>query len=545
MSNKESFIKGTLILAGAALLARLLGLFQRVPLEHILGNIGNAAYSQANSAYFMLLTLATAGIPSTLSKMVSERHALNNPLEARRIYHAGLMFASVAGIFMFILLYVMAPTYARLAGVPESAVAMRALAPALLIFPLIAIIRGYLQGRNIMIAGGVSQVIEQIVRVGTGILLAFLFFFWGYSGEKIAAGATFGAVLGGVAALIVMLAYNAKVRRKDKVEYQLNSLSGEAQMSFKQIYREIFKLSIPIVLTALAIPAVNIIDNSIVIPLLKGQIGSDQATYVLGILGNRAQMIAGIPPILAIALSQSLVPIISAAFVKKDTEHLKNQVTLAMRVSVLTGMPIIIALATAAYAVNGLLFSTRDGSSVITILTFMTIFQITMMTSNSILLGINKATRSMVHVAIGIVVKLITSVILAPLWGIYGIVTATGLCFLVITVLNIRMMKTIVPFSIMGNRWTGFIVTTLVLSGVGYGLNTLGNQMVDLMPDRVAFFLTCCIVGVCVVALYPVMLVLLRVVRKEELASYPRPLRKILTPLMRLQRSASSGQGSK
>ncbi|MNO38740.1 putative cell division protein YtgP [compost metagenome] len=541
-NTKESFIKGTLILAGAALIARVLGLFQRVPLEHILGDVGNASYSQANAAYFMLLTLATAGIPSTLSKMVSERHALDRPLEARRIYHAGLMFAAAAGIIMFILLYVTAPLYARATGVPESAVAMRALAPALLIFPLIAIIRGYLQGRNIMIAGGVSQVIEQIIRVASGILLAFVFYYWGFSGEKIAAGATFGAVLGGVAALIVMLAYNAKVRKKDRVELQPNL--NEARMPYKQIYGEIFKLSIPIVLTALAVPAVNFIDNSILKPLLTGQIGSDEATYVLGILGNRAQMIAGIPPILAIALSQSLVPIISAAFAKGDMEHLKNQVTLAMRVSVLTGMPIILALATASYSVNGLLFSTLDGSGIIAILTLMTIFQITMMTSNSILLGINKATRSMVHVAIGVAVKLIASYVLAPLWGIYGIVTATGLCFLVITILNIMTMKRIVPFSIMGNRWTGFIATILVLSGAGYGLNQAGIQMEAFMPARIAFFLTCCIVGVVVVALYPVMLVLLRVVRKDELASYPRPLRKVLSPLMRLQRSRSGQTNS-
>lgn len=542
-TNKESFIKGTLILAGAALIARVLGLFQRVPLEHILGDVGNAAYVQANGAYFMLLTLATAGIPSTLSKMVSERHALDNPLEARRIYHAGLMFAAVAGVVMFVLLFTMAPYYAAVTRIPESAVAIRALAPALLIFPLIAIIRGYLQGRNIMIAGGVSQVIEQIVRVTTGIILAFLFYHWGFSGEKIAAGATFGAVIGGGAALIVMLVYNAKVRRKDKVD-RLGTLSDDAKLPYKKIYIEIFKLSIPIVLTAMAIPAVNFIDSSILKPLLTGYIGSDEATYVLGILGNRAQMIAGIPPILAIALSQSLVPIISAAFARGDKDHLKSQVTLAMRVSVLTGMPIILALATASYSVNGLLFSTRDGSSIIALLTLMTIFQITMMTSNSILLGINKATRSMVHVAIGIVVKLIGSYALAPLWGIYGIVTATGLCFLVITILNIRTMKKIVPFSIMGNRWPGFIATILVLSGVGYGLNNAGIQMEAFMPGRVAFFLTCCIVGAVVVALYPVMLVILRVVRKDELASYPKPLRKLLSPLMRLQRSRSSQTNS-
>lgn len=537
MSKKESFIKGTLILAGAALIARVLGLFQRVPLEHILGEVGNASYSQANAAYFLLLTLATAGIPSTLSKMVSERHALDRPEDARRVYHAGLMFAATAGVIMFVLLYIFAPAYAQASGVPQSATAMRALAPALLLFPLIAIIRGYLQGRNIMIAGGVSQVIEQIVRVITGIALAFLFYHWGYSGEKIAAGATFGAVLGGVAALLVMVIYNVKVRSKDRAEGILAAESVRNRVPYSKIYGDIFKLSIPIVLTALAVPAVNMIDNSIVQPLLRGQVGWDQATYILGILGNRGQMIAGIPPILAIALSQSLVPIISAAFTRGDREHLQKQVTLAMRISILTGMPIIVALSSAAYSVNGLLFSSLDSSSIVAICTMMTIFQITMMTSNSILLGINKATRSMVHVAIGVAVKLVASLALAPLWGIYGIVSATGLCFFVITVLNVHTMKKIVPFSLMGNRWIGFILTVIVLGGAGYGLNQAGIQMVSLMPDRLAFFLTCGIVGVAVVALYPVMLVLLRVVRKDELSGYPGPLRKVLSPLMRLQRS--------
>lgn len=541
MSNqekKESFIQGTLILAGAALIARVLGLFQRVPLEHILGVTGNAAYGQANAAYFMLLTLATAGIPSTLSKMVSERHALNRPEEARRVYQAALIFAVVAGVIMFALLYVLAPYYAARAQVPQSAIAIRALAPALLLFPLIAMIRGYLQGRNIMIAGGVSQVIEQIVRVATGIGLAFLFYYWGYSEEKVAAGATFGAVLGGVAALIVMITYSTRVRRKDRITARKpgSTPTEKSRISYGKIYSDIFKLSIPIVLTALAVPAVNFIDGSLVKPLLSGQVGSLEAENILGILTNRAQMIAGIPPILAIALSQSLVPIISAAYAKGDSEHLTRQVTLAMRVSILTGAPIILALGAAAYSVNGLLFSTREGSAIVGLLTVMTIFQITMMTSNSILLGISKANRSMVHVAIGIGVKLAANYILAPVWGIYGIITATGLGFLVITVLNVLTMKRIVPFSILGSRWVGFLASCAVLGAGGYALNTASNNiLLPLLPDRLAFLITCGIVGLVVVVFYFVLLIALRVVKRDELSSYPAPLRKVFGPLMRLQ----------
>lgn len=543
MSKKESFVKGTLILAGAALIARLLGLFQRVPLEHILGDVGNASYVLANGIYFMLLPLATAGLPSTLSRMVSERHALNRPAESERIYQAALWFAAVTGIVMSLLLYFAAPYYAAASRVPEADIAIRTLAPALLIFPLIAIMRGYLQGRNIMIAGGISQVIEQIVRVGSGISLAFVLYHMNAKGEEIAAAATFGAVLGGVAALIVMLYFNAKTKRQDKKDGLLQAKDDPNRLPFSKIYLEIFKMSIPIVLSSLTVPAVNFIDGSILKPLLSQHIGSEQATYILGILGNRAQMIAGIPPILAIALSTSLLPIISAAFARKDEEHLHQQVTLAMRVSVLTGMPMVIALTTAAYSVNGLLFSTRDGSSIIAMLTFGTIFQITMMISNSILIGVDKVNLSMVHVGIGVTVKLALSLLLAPLLGIYGIILATILCFLTITLLNVRTMKKIVPFSIMGGRWTGFLLTVALLSGVGYGLNQAGIHLVSVLPDRLAFFITCCIVGLAVVGLYPVLLVVLRVVRKDELATYPGPLRKLLSPLMRLQRGGQPSQG--
>lgn len=550
MSKKESFIKGTLILAGAALLVRLLGLFQRVPLEHVFGDTGNASYGLANNVYLMLLTIASAGIPSTLSKMVSEKYALNKPEEAKRIYQAALMFGAVSGLLITVFLYLVAPYYAtNIAKVPEASVAIRAIAPALLLFPTIAMMRGYFQGRGNMSASGISQIMEQILRVITAIGLAFVMYGMGYSDKWLAAGASFGSVFGSIGAFGVMLYYAMKMRKSDEGKLTLEpgittgtgTGTGGANLPFKRIYLDIFKLSIPIVLTSLTVSAVNFIDGSIVKTLLIDHIGEGPAEQALAFLTSRAQMVAGIPPILAIALSTSLIPVISAAFVKKDEVHLKNQVTLAMRISILSGLPLVIVLGTAAYSVNGLLFKSLDGYGIVGFLTLMTIFQITMMTSNSILLGVGKPYLSMVNVMVGIVVKLAASFALAPVWGIYGIIAATGLCFLVITLLNLWTMKKIVPFSLMGNRWVGFLLTVIVLMGAGYGLNQAGIQMVSIMPARIAFFLTCCIVGVAVVGLYPILLILLRVVRKDELSGYPTPLRKVLTPLMRLQRSGQSG----
>ncbi|MEK3789101.1 putative polysaccharide biosynthesis protein [Paenibacillus sp. FSL K6-1230] len=544
MSKKESFIRGTLILAAAALVARVLGLVQRVPLEHMFGDVGNVAFTASNTVYLMLLTVATAGIPSTLSKMVSERYALNRPHEAARIYQAALLFAVGAGIIMTILLYVGAPYYAtNVIKQPEAALAIRALAPALLLFPAIAMMRGYFQGRGNMTAGGISQIVEQFARVGVAILLGYMLVQAGYNEEFSAAGASFGGVIGSIGAFAVMLYFTFKLRREDR-----KSGTGEAlgaPIPLLRIYKDIFTLSIPIVLSSLAVPAVYFIDTSILKTLLVDKIGEASATGALAVLGAKAQSVAGIPPILAIALSQSLLPVVSAAFARKDMDHLRGQMTLALRISILSGLPIVIALTTAAYSINGLLFKDLSGSGIIAALTLGTIFQITMMTSNSMLIGMGKPNISTIHVMVGLVVKLAASWILSIWFDVYGIIAATALCFLVITLLNIRVLKGIVPFSILGRKWPGLLVTVVISAAAGYGMNVLTLLPFGATPSRLVFFLACGVSGATVALAFVVLMIVLRVITREELAGYPRIIQKLLRPLMRLQRGQAQSEAGR
>ena len=533
---KESFIKGTLILAAAALIARVLGVVQRVPLEHLLGVSGGASFALASNVYLMLLTFATAGIPSTLGKMVSEKYALNRPEEAQRIYFAAIIFGLGMGILITALLYIFAPYYAEMSSVPEATLAIRALAPALILFPVIAMMRGYFQGRNQMAPGGISQIIEQILRVVTAVGLAYVFMTWGYSEEKMAAGASFGGVLGSIGAFIVMLYYARKLKKADREAGLAQSGQQDAVTPLGQIYKDIFKLSIPIVITSLAVSIIYFIDSSIIVPILKGQIGEPLAKETLKILGMNAQSIAGIPPILAIALSTSIIPVISSAFARQEMDHVKKQITLALRIALLSGMPIVLILCTAAYSVNGLLFSSTNGSEIISLLTFCTIFQIIMMVSGSILFGMGRPKTPMFHVMIGIAVKLVGSFTLGYAFGIYGIVGSTMLCFAVTMVLNIRSLKQIVNFQILGSRWTGFLTSVIVLTGIGYLIEWAGNQLTHVMHARIAYFISSGLVGIVLIVLYPVLLVVCRVVTQQELSSYPRPLRKVFQPLMRLQR---------
>lgn len=526
---RDSLIKGTLILALAAFVARFLGMLLRAPLLYLIGEKGMAAYTAANNIYMLLLIVATAGIPSTLSKLISERLALNREAEAEQIYKAAKKFAVTAGMVMAIILYFGAPHYARLSDISGSTLAIQAIAPAMLLFPLIAIMRGYFQGRQMMKAGGLSQIGEQIIRVITAIAFAYLLLQFGKSVEWAAAGASFGAFTGSIAAFAIMLYFTYQLR---KMKNRTASPAVETEsLTTKQIYAMIFKLSIPISFISMAVPALNLIDTTITAPILKAQIGLTAALETVGLLGAKAQSLAGIPPILAIALSTSILPIISSAYARKDLAEVSAKASQAMRLSLIAGLPIVLILTIGARPINGLLFPNTDGTALIILAVFGSTFQILMMISASILMGLGRTKEPMYHVFAGIVIKLLLSWILSIWLGVYGIIIATALCFIFIFILNVRTLKQIVPFKLLFDTWPALLWTVLTICAAGMLVEWGINPWIRTGVNKLDYLLQAGLIGIVLAALYAFLALKWRAVPQEDLDALPAPIRKGLRKL--------------
>jgi len=556
MVKKDSLIKGTIILAAAAMVARVLGIFQRVPLQHAMDVKGNSAFGQANTVYLLLLVFATAGIPSAISKMVSERLELGRHEEVSRIYRAAVRFGIVAGVVMTALLLAIAPLYARLSGVPQATPAIRAIAPSLLLFPVIAMMRGYFQGRQFMLAGGVSQIVEQIARVVTAVGLAYLLLGWGYGDTTVAAGGAFGSVIGSVAAFLVMLWYAYKLRKADRLAPAAAAATAETAETIRtasdagppvlkrtrDIYSAIFRISIPILLTAMTVQLIYTIDQTLLVPLSKWKFAADQVDIWHAVMTNNAQSVAGIPPVLAIALSTSILPVLSAAYASGNMERVRSQGTLAMRIAVFSGLPVVLLLAIGANPVNGLLFKPPEGyaepvgSAIVGWLTAGTIFQITMMTSNAILNGLGRQRTAMVHTLTGIGIKLALSFALTPFFGVYGLLAATSVCFIFVTVWNMASIRGLTGIRALGDRWPGFAAAVAVLAAGGGAISYYGVEWLKPLGSKWPYLLTTGLLGLFLGVAYPLLLFALRVIRAEDIESYPARIRRLLRPFARLQR---------
>lgn len=531
---QQSFLRGTMILALAAFTARFLGLVQRVPLQYLLGDAGMATYGIAYNIYSALLVVATAGIPSALSKLISDRTALGRHKEAADIFRAACRFALWAGGIITLFLFVIAPYYAKyITRDPDAALAIRALAPALLIFPLIAVMRGYYQGRQIMIAQGLSQIIEQILRVTTAVLLAAIFIWTGYSQEYAAAGASFGGVTGAIGALAVMLWFWMRSRKQDMPLYTQEQFYY--RQSNKAIYKRLFKIAIPISFVSLNVPMIYFIDSSITIGLLEGQIGYEAAKEALGILSGRAQAFASIAPVLAIAVGQTILPVVSSAYAQGDMEQVRMQSSLALKVTILTGLPIVLVLCASAPSFNGFLFGDESGSGIIALLVASTVFQVLMMATGSILTGLGRTRLTMRIVITGIGVKFIMSFVLAQWLGIYGIVGATMITFAFILALYIRLLKRIISFRVFApKQWFLLFVFTALLGGVGYGLHELLDLVLILPLGRLNDLLNAGIVSFVMGIGYIVLVLKFHLVTDEDLVYIPKKVQKLLVKLLGL-----------
>ena len=88
------FVQGAAILGIAGLLVKIIGAVYRIPLANIVGESGMAYYEVAYPYYSWLLVISSAGLPTAISKLVSERIALGDIVGAKRVFRAALRFLS-------------------------------------------------------------------------------------------------------------------------------------------------------------------------------------------------------------------------------------------------------------------------------------------------------------------------------------------------------------------------------------------------------------------------------------------------------------------
>src|SRR5690606_20160975 len=106
-----------------------------------------------------------------------------------RVLRRAVILSTAAGVCGFLLLFFGAGTIAGWIGNTQTEPAIRAVSFALLAVPALSSLRGYFQGLGDMAPTGISQVMEQLVRVGTMLACLIVLVRVGASDAAVASGA--------------------------------------------------------------------------------------------------------------------------------------------------------------------------------------------------------------------------------------------------------------------------------------------------------------------------------------------------------------------
>ncbi|CAM4486245.1 MAG: polysaccharide biosynthesis protein [Paenibacillus macerans] len=418
----SKLLKGAAILSLAAILTKLLGTLQKIPLQNIGGDGVFGIYNTVYPFYTLLITLTTSGFQAAVSKFVAERHAVGNVPEQREVLRLAAAMMMVFGAAGAILLYFGAPLLARLIGSSLIVPALQAAAPALLFYPVSAALRGYYQGLQNMLPTAVSQVTEQAVRVTVMIVLLLYLSRMSAGDPALAGGALAGSSAGAAASLLIMLLYWRFAKRgplESSPEEPARQRNFPPSKGRRELFPALLKYAIPISLAALAVPLISLVDT-FSLPRLLNVHGDE--IRVMGQVGiyNRGIPLVQLVTMLATSLSVLFIPAMAELRMKSDTAAIRRQTQTALRWFWLIGLAASLGLALLAEPINVMLYEDAAGSATFAWIAWTAAPGALMVVTSALLQGLGAQRAPALHLLAAALLKAALNALLVPRLGITG-----------------------------------------------------------------------------------------------------------------------------
>lgn len=484
MSSK--LLRGTFILTLGTMISKMLGLFYVIPFYHIVGSSGQALYAFSYIPYTIFISIATAGVPLAVSKYISKYNALEEYAVGRKLFKSGLIIMMFTGIMSFLALYFLAPYIAAMStnsnvgsDIEDVTTVIRAVSFALILVPIMSLIRGFFQGHQSMGPSAVSQVIEQIVRITFVLAGAYIVLHYmnGTISQAVSV-ATFAAFIGGVGGLFSLIWYWYK--RREYLNELLLHDKGTMNISLTEMYKEIVIYAAPFVFVGIANPLFQFIDQFTFIKTMES-IGYDNtaAKDAFAIITMQTHKLVIIPVALATAFSLTLVPSITTAFVNEDRVSLNHQLNQAFQVVLFLTLPAVVGLSMLAEPIFTLFYEHSElGTEVLRTYAPVAVLFAFFLVTAAILQGINEQRFTVLSLLVGLLIKLSLNIPLIKLMETEGAIMATAIGYAAAILINLFVIKTFAgyPFKFVFRRSLLIVLFTIVMfigTGIVYKLLTL------------------------------------------------------------------------
>ncbi len=416
----KNFLKNVAVISLGGLAAKGIGVLYRIPLVGILGGYGMGLYQMAYPLFCVLLTFSSAGIPSAFSRMIAKETA-EGRASSDTVKTALKLFA-LLGLCGTLFMCLFAPYMSGLQNEENLLPCYLALAPSVFFVAMIAVFRGYFQGKNNMAPTAVSEIVEQIFKACAGLYFAFR-----YSDEPVRA-VTYSLLAVTVSEIAAFL-------------YLLSRYRGERRMKSLRVLKtsggEIFSNAFPVMVSTSLLPLSQTVDSILIVRLLSAH--TPRAVTLYGLFAGGAVGLINIPAALCYGLAAATVPAVSACFAKGNEEEGKRRAMYSLGLTLLLAVPCAVALFFLAPTIVHLVYSTlsaEDAALLVRLVRLSSVSAVTLAgvdTLAACLTGMGRAKRAALSMLCAVIVKFALQWVLVsdPALSIGGAAIAANACYLV------------------------------------------------------------------------------------------------------------------
>ena len=537
--KQVSFMKNVLMLMIAQVLIKILGFLYRLVIINIegFGDIGNGYYATGYQIYSLLLTLSSVGIPTVISKLVSERVAIGDHKGAHRIFRTALKTFTTIGVVMSLGLFLGADFIAKnIINVEGVRYTLMVLAPAIMFVAAGAVMRGYFAGLGTMKPTSITQTLEQFLNCL--LTITFVYCTIGKDTAIMAAAGNLSSTIAIIIAFIYIVIFYRK-QRKEILEDCKNQTVEMETKTTKQILKIIFAVSIPMTIGSLVAELNATIDTLTVSNCIQtafqgiiqgGKEALELKAMQLSGMVSKIETIVRLPLAINAAFCTALVPAIAASLARKDRETAVKRLSFSFFLTIIIILPCAVGLVVLAEPILKTIYPNySDGASILAITSISMTFVALSYVINGGLYGLGKTHVPAIALAIGAGVKTILNIILVsnPKINILGSPISSAICQAINFAICSFYLSKYIKLDI---KIIKHIIKPLISAGI-MGLVAYGTHYV--LIDRIGNSKATIIAILIGAIIYGVMLIATKTLSKEDMYMIPfgTKLYKILVKL--------------
>jgi len=536
MSNSkkgQNYFHGAAILTVGVVIMKVLGAIYKIPLGNILGDEGYSMFMGAYSIYFIFFTLATAGLPVALSRLIAESDANGRAKNEEKTFRVArwtfFIIGTLFALIMFLFPDWLASEYLEN---PDAAMSIKAMSPAILLVCIVSAYRGYCQGNGNMIPTTVDEVLEVLFKVISGLILSYLIIKKTDSLPLGSAGAILGVSIGSVISLGYMVVYKRHNYSTLAAPYtggrDPNDTPDDDETVDRtgKIVKDILRIGIPIALGACIMALLNSVDSKLCMNRLQSAAGFTykEAKVLYGVYG-KGQTLFNLPAAFITPLTISIVPAISGAIARGAKNEAAKVSEDSLRISAVISMPMGVGLAVLSAGIFQVLFpkSHEAGPGLLSIMGIASFFVCLVLMENAILQASGKEKLTMVTLITGGLVKIIVNWFLVAnrSINIYGAPIGTLVSYFVMATMNyIFMCSSLDKRPSIIKAFGRPIAASLIMGASAWGIYTLALRVIG-AASRMKSVLCLGVAIAVAVIIYLVAAISLRTITNEDMKLIP------------------------